>query len=43
MDADAAKWIELVHAWLLKRFVLPLPEVTAMEEHMKSGIESEIN
>ncbi|MGC9468000.1 MAG: alpha/beta hydrolase [Anaerolineae bacterium] len=29
VDADVSKWVELVEAWLQKRFALPLPEKPA--------------
>lgn len=32
MDADAAKWIGLAEAWLMKRFALDVPRMTAFEE-----------
>ncbi|MDF2513994.1 MAG: Esterase/lipase [Herbinix sp.] len=34
MNRDAAKWVDMVEAWLDKRLALPLPEKTEWEEMM---------
>ena len=36
-DADAAKWVGLCSAWLMKRFALKLPKYTAWQLAMMEG------
>lgn len=38
MNPDAAKWIDLCDAWLMKRFAFDLPDYTPFQEMlMKNG------
>lgn len=37
IDGDVAQWIGLAERWLLRRFALPLPRMTAWEHIMNEG------